>query len=72
MSQASPVTSPQEGPFFLDTYTRPRSDHEAMGNETPADVYHGRREILRRRAEQKQRTIEQGLGYNLGRWNAKP
>lgn len=39
---------------------------------TPADVYCGRREeILRRRAEQKQRTIEQRLRYNLGRWNQK-
>ena len=28
-------------------------------------------EILRRRAEQKQRTIEQRLRYNLGRWNLK-
>jgi hypothetical protein len=34
------------------------------------DVYYGRREeILHRRAEQKQRTIEQRLRYNLSRWN---
>jgi hypothetical protein len=31
-----------------------------------------REEILRRRAEQKQRTIDQRLRYNLGRWNQKP
>ena len=37
---------------------------------TPADVYYGRREaILRSRAQQKQRTIEQRLRYNLSRWN---
>ena len=37
---------------------------------TLADVYYGRREeILRRRAERKQRTIEQRLRYNLGRWS---
>jgi hypothetical protein len=35
--------------------------------------YYGRREeILRTKAEQKQRTIEQRLRYNLGRWNQKP
>jgi hypothetical protein len=45
---------------------------EAIGKVTPADVHYGRREeILRRRAEQKQRTIEQRLRYNLGRWNPK-
>jgi transposase InsO family protein len=47
-----------------------RRYHEAIGKVTPADVYYGHREeILRRRAEQKQRTIEQRLRYNLGRWN---
>jgi putative transposase len=41
--------------------------HEAIGNLTPADVYYWRREeILRRRAEQKQRTIEQRLRHNPG------
>jgi len=47
--------------------------NEAIGNVTPADVYYGRpEEILRRRDKQKQRTIEQRLRYNLGRWNQKP
>ena len=46
--------------------------HEAIGNVAPADVYYGRREeILRRREEQKQRTIEERLRYNLGRSNLK-
>jgi putative transposase len=47
-----------------------RRYHEATGNVTLAIVYYGRREeILRRRSEQKQRTIEQRLRYNLGRRN---
>jgi putative transposase len=56
---------------FIDYYNH-RRYHEAIGNVTPADVYYGRREeTLRRRAEQKQRTIEQRLRYNLGRCNLK-
>jgi putative transposase len=56
---------------FIDYYNH-RRYHEAIGNVTPADGYDGRREeILRRRAEQKQRTIEQRLRYNLGRCNLK-
>jgi hypothetical protein len=39
---------------------------------TPADVYYGRREqILRRREEEKQRTIDERLRYNLSRSNLK-
>jgi len=53
-------------------YYNHRRYHEAIGNVTPADVYYGRREeILRRREEQKQPTLEQRLRYNLGRWNLK-
>src|SRR5882724_13696146 len=52
---------------FIEYYNH-RRYHEAIGNVSPADVYYGRREgILRRRAEQKQRTIEQRLHYNLSR-----
>ncbi len=54
---------------FIEYYNH-RRYHEAIGNVTPAGVYYGRREeILRSREEQKQRTIEQRLRYNLGRWN---
>jgi hypothetical protein len=57
---------------FIDYYNH-RRYHEAIGNVTPADVYYGRREeILRRRAEQEQRTIDERLGYNLGRWSQEP
>jgi hypothetical protein len=56
---------------FIEYYNH-RRYHEALGNVTPADVYYGRREeILRRREEQKQRTIQERLRYNLGRSNAK-
>ena len=54
---------------FIDYYNH-RRYHEAIGNVTPADVFYGRREeILRRREEQKQRTIQERLRYNLGRSN---
>lgn len=54
---------------FIDYYNH-RRYHEAIDNVTPADVFYGRREeILRRREEQKQRTIQERLRYNLGRSN---
>jgi hypothetical protein len=41
--------------------------HEGIGNVTPADVYCGRREeILKRRKEQKQETLDRRFRYNLG------
>ena len=41
--------------------------HEGIGNMTPADVYFGRREeILKRRNEQKQATLDRRFRYNLG------
>ncbi len=56
---------------FIEYYNF-RRYHKAIGNVTPADVYYGRREeILRRREEQKQCTIEERLRYNLGRSNLK-
>jgi Integrase core domain len=52
---------------FLEYYNQ-RGYHDGIGNVAPADVYYGRREeILRRREEQKQRTLEARLRYNLER-----
>lgn len=52
---------------FIRYYNHERY-HEGIGNVAPADVYYGRREeILRRREEQKERTIQARLRYNLRR-----
>jgi hypothetical protein len=46
---------------FIEYYNQTRY-HEGIDNVAPADVYYGRREeILRRREEQKQLTIEARL-----------
>jgi putative transposase len=51
---------------FIEFYKYQRY-HEGIGNVTPADVYYGRREeILKRRKEQKQQTLERRFRYNLG------
>ena len=51
---------------FIEYYNH-RRYHESIGNVAPADVYYGRREdILRRREEQKELTIQARLRYNLG------
>jgi len=66
-------TSPEElkramGKFIR--YYNHERYHEGIGNVAPADVYYGRRaEILRRREEQKERTIQARLRYNLRRGN---
>ena len=51
---------------FIEFYNH-RRYHEGIGNVAPADVYYGRREeILQRRKEQKQATLERRFQYNLG------
>jgi hypothetical protein len=51
---------------FIEFYNH-RRYHEGVGNVTPADVYHGRRkEILKRRKEQQQETLDRPFQYNLG------
>ncbi len=50
---------------FIEFYNYHRY-HEGIGNVTPADVYFGwREEILKRRKEQKQATLESRLRYNV-------
>ncbi len=49
---------------FVEYYNNKRY-HEALGNVTPADVYYGRREqILIRRKEAKQKTLQSRLKHN--------
>ncbi len=51
---------------FIEFYNH-RCYHEGIGNVPPADVYYGRREeILKRRKEQKQTTLDRRFQYNLG------
>jgi len=50
---------------FIEFYNQ-RRYHEGIGNVTPADVYYGRRkEILKRREEQKRQTLYDRFRYNL-------
>jgi len=57
---------------FIEYYNQVRY-HEGIGNVAPADVYYGRRDqILRRRKEQKELTIQARLRYNLGHANQQP
>jgi len=57
---------------FIEYYKQHRY-HEGLGNVAPADAYYGGREqIRRRREEQKERTIQARLRYNLGRREPQP
>jgi putative transposase len=61
---AAPGTLREAVATFVDFYNHHRY-HEALTNVTPADVYHGRREqILQRRKEVQQRTIEARRRFN--------
>ena len=62
----SPEALPAAMAEFIEFYNYHRY-HEGIGNVTPADVYFGRREeILKRRKEQKQETLDRRFQYNLG------
>jgi putative transposase len=51
---------------FIEYYNYHRY-HQGIGNVTPADVYFGRwEEILQRRREQEQATLDRRFHYNLG------
>jgi putative transposase len=51
---------------FIESYSH-RRYHEGIGDVTAGDVYYGRREeILKRRKEQKQATLDRRFQYNLG------
>ncbi len=63
-----PYEMPSELRQAIESYVKYYNDHryhEALGNVTPADVYHGRRDdILARRKEAKQRTLQARKGHN--------
>ena len=47
--------------------------HESLNNESPNDVYGGRKEaILKQRKEKKQLTLERRKKYNLNTKNEDP
>ncbi len=57
---------------FVDYYNYLRY-HEGIANVTPADIYYGRRdEILAKRKEVKQRTLQQRRDYNRANQGESP
>jgi len=63
----SSIYALEEPPECFVGYCNRLRYHEALRNVTPADVYFGRQEeILVRRKEVLQRTIEEGRRFNKG------